>query len=146
VVSRFLSLLNAIRHIWRERHVARVALSTAIPTIGAELGPRYVCVTVTNVGLRAVTIEYIGIRMPSGHHFPGGLQPGKRFGLQDTWLPARLSDGDLAKAYFPYRGIGEQLRERLPLHKSVRLTPTCKDSAGGEHSGKPWKVTPSDWR
>lgn len=145
MVSQLLSLFNAFRHIWRERRVVRVTLITAIPTHGAELGPSYACVTVTNIGHRNVTIEYIGIRMPSGHHFPGGLQLGGRFGLQDTWLPARLSDGDSAKAYFPYWGIGEQLRERYPLHKPVRLTPTCKDSAGGEHTGKPWKVTPSDW-
>lgn len=145
VVSQFLSLFNVIRHIRRERRVVRVSLSTSIPNLGAEPGPRYVCVTVTNVGHRNVTIEHIGIRMPSGHHFPGGLQLGERFGLQDTWLPTKLSDGDSAKAHFPYLGIGERLRERYPPHKPVRLTPTCKDSAGGEHSGKPWKVTPSDW-
>ena len=145
MVFQLPSLFNAIRQMWRDRRVVRVALSTTIPTLGTELGPSFVCVTVTNVGHRDVVIDYIGIQMPSGHHFQGGLQPGGPFGLQDTSLPARLSDGDSAKAYFPYRGIGEGLRERCPPHKPVRLRPACRDSAGGEHSGKSWKVTPSEW-
>ena len=99
------------------------------------------CVTVTNVGHRDVTVEYVGIRMPDGRHFPGGLQIGGRFGLDDTRLPARLTDGDSAKAYFPYLGVAEKLRESYPVDRRVKLTPACRDSAGGEHLGKPWKVT-----
>ena len=95
------------------------------------------CVTVTNVGHRDVTVEYVGIRMPDGRHFPGGPQIGGRFGLEDTRLPARLADGDSAKAYFPYLGVAERLRELYPADERVKLTSACKDSAGGEHSGKP---------
>ena len=99
------------------------------------------CVTVTNVGQRDVTVEYVGIRMPDGRHFPGGLQIGGRFGLEDTRLPARLADGDSAKAYFPYLGVAEKLRGLYPADERVKLTPACRDSAGGEHSGEAWKVT-----
>ena len=144
MISQLLSLLNAIRQMWRDRRVVRVTLSTAIPTLGAELGPSFLCVTATNVGQRSVTVEHIGIQMPNGRHFPGGLQLGGEFGLQDTKLPVKLADGDSAKAYFPYIGVTERLREHYPADEQVKLTPACTDSAGGKHSGKPRKVTPGD--
>ena len=144
MIGQMFSLLNPIRQMWRDRRVVRVTLNTAIPTLGAELGPSFMCVTVTNVGQRSVTVEHIGIQMPNGYHFPGGLQLGGRFGLSDTRLPVKLADGDSAKAYFPYLGVAERLREHYPADERVKLRPACTDSAGGEHSGKPWKVTPSD--
>ena len=144
MIGQIASFLNAIRQARRDRRVVRVALSTAIPTLGAELGPSFMCVTVTNVGHRDVTIEYVGVRLPDGRHLPGGLQIGGRFGLQDTKLPARLADGDSAKVYLPYLGIAERLHEFYPADKRVKLTPACRDSAGGEHAGEPWNVTAGD--
>ena len=144
MIGQIASLLNAIRQAWRDRRVIRVTLGTAIPTLGAELGPSFMCVTVTNIGHRDVTVEYVGIRMPDARHFPGGLQIGARFGLPDTRLPARLADGDSAKAYFPYLGIAERLHELHPADQQVELTPACRDSSGGEHAGEPWKVTAGD--
>ena len=144
MIGQVLSFLNAVRQLWRDRRVVRVTLSTTIPTFGRELGPSFMCVTVTNAGQRNVTVDQIGIQLPSGQHFPGGQQLGGPFGLQDTRLPVKLADGDSAKVYFPYLGVGEVLREHYPADTRVKLTPACTDSVGGEHSGKPWTVTPGD--
>ena len=138
------NVVNAVYQMWRNRRVVRVTLGTAIPTMGSDLGPSFMFVTVTNVGHRNVTVQSIGIRMPNGRHFPGGLQLGDRFGLRDTMLPVKLADGDSATVYFPYRGVAERLGEYYPDDKRVKLKPTCTDSAGREHSGKPWKLTPDE--
>ena len=143
-VQPFAGVLNTVYQMWRDRRAVRVTLGTAIPTMGSNLGPSFMSVTVTNVGHRNVTVDSIGIRLPNGLHFPGGLQLGEQFGLRDTILPVKLADGDSAKVYYPYQGVAERLREHYLDDKGVKLTPACTDSAGREHSGEPWKVTPGE--
>ena len=39
----------------------------------------------------------------------------------------------------PPLGVAKELRELYAPDERVKLTPACRDSAGGEHSGQPWR-------
>ena len=134
-------LLALGRQLWRDRRAVRVLLGTTMMVDGR--GPTFASAKATNVGHRVVVIDSIGLHLPGSGVMPG-QQLGKHFGLEDTPLPARLNDGDSATAHWPCAAVGRLLAERYPDDGPVKLTPVCRDSAGGEYRGKPWKVTPNE--
>ena len=137
-----LSTFNYVQAARKDRRAVIVKSSTVMPTYGNTLGNCFAKVEAINAGHRAVTISNLAFEVPEGQRlFPmGSGVPG----MEDTQLPASLSDGESAHLFVAYRDIGDALVSRGRTQKT-NLIPICIDSLGGVYKGEPWEVDPHEF-
>lgn len=137
-----LSTFNWRQALKKERRQIKVSLTTAIPTDGPKLGPTLAVVEATNLGQRPVHIVLLALQLEDGRRiFP--IVSHAPPGLADTKLPITLADGETARRYFSYQGIGEALSGEVP--RKLKLWPVCEDSAKSTYKGEPWDVDPAEF-
>jgi hypothetical protein len=137
-----LSTFNYVQAARKDRRDVFVQATTAIPTYGNTLGNCLAKVEAINAGHRAVTVSNLAFELPGGKRlFPMGSGV---LGMDDTRMPAGLSDGEAAHSYVSYGDIEDALLGHGRIEKA-RLTPICTDSLGTVHRGKPWEIDPCEF-
>ena len=134
--SELLSLVDILIH---HRRRVRMTIQEGIVFMANGDTHRMVFVEATNIGHRDVVIGSMGIEFPDRRFIPAGLHYGSSVGLRDDSLPARLADGETAKAYFLYETVTSALAEHYPLGMEVKIRAMCRDSAGKRHLGEKLK-------
>jgi hypothetical protein len=144
VYGAALSTFNWRRSVRKSRREVQVSVSTAMPTYNdGRLGPCFAKVEATNAGHRAVTITALSLELTTGERLFSAI-PDAFPGMQDTSLPAALSDGQSAHLFISYRDIAAALIQN-GRRGMTKLTPVCNDSVGGIYKGDPWEVDPDEF-
>jgi hypothetical protein len=137
-----LSTFNYIQAARKDRRAVVVKAATVMPTYGNTLGDRFAKVEAINAGHRAVIISSLAFEVQEGQRLfsMGSGIPG----MEDTRLPASLSDGESAHLFVSYKDIGDTLLSRGRTQKT-KLTPICINSLGAVYKGEPWEVDPGEF-
>jgi hypothetical protein len=114
------------------------ARSGGYPTYGTEIGAPYLEVKAINAGRRPVTVSHLTIQTPNKKWL---TQFQRLVGLPETQLPAVLSDGETASAYFLAGELEEGLYEE-GFRTPVKVFPLAQDSLGKIHRGGAIRITP----
>ncbi|MCC8967234.1 hypothetical protein H8A95_34130 [Bradyrhizobium sp. Pear76] len=129
-----LSTFNLLKAIQKDKRSIRVICGSKIPVRGDQFGDVWAHIQATNLGQRPVTVTGMGLMLDNGSRLASVVQ-NKGFGIQDTGLPATLSDGQTAAFHFTYLEIGSALIQSGSSNKT-RLIPFAEDSAGRPAQGK----------
>jgi hypothetical protein len=135
-----LSTWNLVQAIRRDRRNLGVKVSSVIPIFSnGPPGRVWAQIAVTNLGSRNVTVSSLAFELDDGKQLLSAQKDSGREGLEETPLPCTLRDGETANLYRSYYSIGHALVTH-GLKGKTRITPVCKDSAGGVHKGEVWVI------
>jgi hypothetical protein len=144
VYGALLSTFNWREALKKDHRQISVNASTAMPTYhNGHVGVPFAKIEAINTGHRVVIVKTLTFELSTGARmFPTTL--GGFPGLDDTQLPATLSDGQSAFMMVSYADIGGALISNGKSEK-VKLTPVCVDSADTVYRGEPWEVDPTEF-
>lgn len=137
-----LSTFNWRQATRREKRIVKVRALTSTPVFGGRLGQPFARLEAINIGHRPVTISSIAFELP-GKRRVFSMTMDSFPGVEDTRLPATLSDGQTAHRHIPYREFARTLIDDGIAGK-IKIYPICDDSAGNIHRGEPWEVDPKE--
>jgi hypothetical protein len=136
IYAAALSTWNLVQALRKDRRNVRVTAGTKMPVMSnGELGRTWAHLEATNVGQRPVTISLLTFEIAPGKRIFGTGHDGRPDGMEDTQLPASLTDGQTARRHFAYADVGSALLsegQRGPC----KITPICEDTAGGIYRGE----------
>ena len=138
-----LSTINWRKSNQKARRRMNIALSTMMPASPDALGRCFVKLEATNIGHRPVNVTTLALELANGKRLFPTLFSGVPW-VEDTRLPAVLSDGESAFFVMAYSDVGKSLLTN-GLDEKVNIIPICVDSTGGVHRGKPWNVDPYEF-
>lgn len=144
IYAAVLSTWNLRQAVEKDRRRLMVTAGSVLPTYeNGGLGNSWADIRATNIGQRSVTVTFLAFELPEGGRLIRMSNEGGIPGVQDTPLPAVLTDGQSARHLIAYRDIGHALIRRGTSGR-IKITPICEDSAGKTHKGEAWEVDPQE--
>ncbi len=120
-----------------KRHV-KVNLAMGFIAHGPQLSEPMFILTASNPGNRPVTLNLPSILLPDRTRL---YNPN---GDTEVQFPHELAEGKSCKAWFPAKGIAQQLHDQ-GFTRAVKLVATFDDAVGTQHRSKPIKFTFDKW-
>ncbi|QOF71431.1 hypothetical protein IG197_27415 [Aminobacter sp. SR38] len=135
---------------WRQakdrdrRKVLVKAGTTMLTYTNGQLGAPFARIEGINVGHRPVTITTLAFELPNKARLVA-TSLDNLTGMDDTRLPAKLSDGESARLHMSYADIAGSL-SRAGHTGKVKIFPVADDSAGTSYRGDVWVVDIEEFR